>query len=208
MERVLSIHTPHIVGVRCYSLCMVVIVMNQIMICMQHEPKFLLVMGEMQASGNQIVGLVSKASKSQRRTSISTPKGRTVRYMMPYNEEGESMTEGVDDSIVWKWTTNEKYRAKSAYHFQFEGMIISPSTKLNWKEWPLVKFKIFNQLVCDIKSGVRIDRFANQGVGQTIISTSYASETSKPLIPYCSNAQSQSKSGLVCLCGYDKGISS
>lgn len=64
--------------------------------------------------------------------------------MMPYNEEGESMTEGVDDSIVWKWTTNEKYRAKSAYHFQFEGMIISPSTKLNWKEWALVKFKIFN----------------------------------------------------------------
>lgn len=40
------------------------------------------------------------------------------------------LTDGVQDSIVWRWTTNGEYSAKSSYQFQFNGMVISPSTKL------------------------------------------------------------------------------
>lgn len=57
------------------------------------------------------------------------------------------LTEEVQDLIVLRWTTDGEYSAKSAYQFQFNGMVLSPSTKLSWEEWASANCKIFSWLV-------------------------------------------------------------
>jgi|UPI0001C7CF4C hypothetical protein len=44
------------------------------------------------------------------------------------------LTEGVEDTITWRWTRNEKYYAKLAYIAQFNGRISSTAAKLILKQ--------------------------------------------------------------------------
>ncbi len=60
--------------------------------------------------------------------------------------ECPQLTEGVEDSITWRWMANGEYSAKSAYLFQFEGITTSPSATLTWEVWAPVKCKIFSWL--------------------------------------------------------------
>ena len=56
-------------------------------------------------------------------------------------------TEGVEDTITWRWTRNGKYSAKSAYIAQFNGRISSAVAKLIWKHWAPSKCKHFAWLL-------------------------------------------------------------
>jgi hypothetical protein len=57
------------------------------------------------------------------------------------------------NSIIWKFTNNGNYSAKSAYNMQFSGLITSTMTTLVWKPWAPRKCKIF-YLVDPPKSSV------------------------------------------------------
>jgi hypothetical protein len=60
--------------------------------------------------------------------------------------ECPQLTEGVEDSITWRWTANEEYNVKYVYLFQFEGITTSSLATLSWEAWAPAKCKIFSWL--------------------------------------------------------------
>lgn len=51
--------------------------------------------------------------------------------------------EGVDDRFIWKWTTNGKYSARSAYLALHTGATSLYGADLIWKSWAPLKVKMF-----------------------------------------------------------------
>jgi hypothetical protein len=49
----------------------------------------------------------------------------------------------VSDCITWKLTQDGTYSARSAYNFQFEGMVRCKAYKCIWRTWAPSKCKIF-----------------------------------------------------------------
>lgn len=47
------------------------------------------------------------------------------------------------DRLIWRWTTDGVYSAKSCYKALFYGSTIEPSWKLTWKSWAPLRIKIF-----------------------------------------------------------------
>lgn len=58
-----------------------------------------------------------------------------------------NLEEGVEDTIIWRWTNTGKYTAKSAYLAQFTGREDSRAATLIWKTWAPSKCKNFAWLV-------------------------------------------------------------
>lgn len=58
-----------------------------------------------------------------------------------------TLTQGVEDSIRWKWTPSGTYTAKLAYQMQFLVSTQSASTNVIWKCWALSKYKFFTWLL-------------------------------------------------------------
>lgn len=57
--------------------------------------------------------------------------------------EGVSVTAGVQDQFIWRWTTNGQYTAKSAYQMMLHGTHRFEGAKLIWKTWAPLKAKLF-----------------------------------------------------------------
>lgn len=115
------------------------------------------------------------------------------------------LTEEVQDLIVLRWTTDGEYSAKSAYQFQFNGMVLSPSTKLSWEEWASANCKIFSWLVLQNRvwtaNQLQIRRWPNNYFCQLCF-------RNLETVNHCSNARSRSKSGLTFSHSYVKGTTS
>jgi hypothetical protein len=47
------------------------------------------------------------------------------------------------DRVVWRWTPDDKYNAKSAYKMLHTGSIPFKGHSLIWKTWALLQVKIF-----------------------------------------------------------------
>ena len=60
---------------------------------------------------------------------------------------GVTLTQGIQDSIRWKWTPSGAYTAKSAYQAQFLGGIPSVAANAIWKCWAPSKCKFFAWLL-------------------------------------------------------------
>jgi len=67
------------------------------------------------------------------------------------------------DSLLWRWTSDAQYSAKSCYEFLFQGSIISRSWQLNWQTWapPRVKFSVW--LACQDRCWTA-ERLARRGL--------------------------------------------
>jgi hypothetical protein len=52
------------------------------------------------------------------------------------------------DRMVWRWTTDGRYSARSCYDTLFQGAITSGSWRLNWKSWAPPRVKFFIWLAC------------------------------------------------------------
>ena len=50
--------------------------------------------------------------------------------------------------MVWRWTTDGRYNARSCYDTLFQGAITSGSWRLNWKSWAPPRVKFFIWLAC------------------------------------------------------------
>lgn len=66
-------------------------------------------------------------------------------------ESGITLVEDTEDTILWKWTNNDKYSAKSAYMAQFSGGTGSRAANLTWKCWAPSKCKNFMWLLLQNK---------------------------------------------------------
>jgi hypothetical protein len=53
----------------------------------------------------------------------------------------------VPDSILWKFTKDEKYSSSSAYKMQFEEIILTTINASVWKVWAPPRCKVFAWLV-------------------------------------------------------------
>jgi hypothetical protein len=84
--------------------------------------------------------------------------------------ECPQLTEGVEDSITWRWMANGEYNAKSAYLFQFEGITTSPLATLTWEVWAPVKCKIFSWLAIQNRVWTA-DRLQIRGVAKQLLLT-------------------------------------
>lgn len=62
-------------------------------------------------------------------------------------ESNTTLSQGVQDSIQWKWTPTGSYTAKSTYQMQFLGSIPSLSATAVWKCWAPSKCNFFAWLL-------------------------------------------------------------
>ena len=69
----------------------------------------------------------------------------------------------VDDSHVWRLSTNRKYSAKSAYEGMFLGAIPFRPWEMIWKSWAPGKCRFFMWLVAH-KRCWTVDRLARRGL--------------------------------------------
>ena len=71
-------------------------------------------------------------------------------YLEVFNQvwsNDTTLTEGVDDTLTWRWTSNGEYSTRLAYITQFNGRISSVAAKLIWKQWAPSKCKHFAWLL-------------------------------------------------------------
>jgi hypothetical protein len=67
------------------------------------------------------------------------------------------------DQIVWRWTEDGNYSAKSAYLASFQGSMACREWKLMWKSWAPPRVKLFNWLA-SLDRCWTADRLARRGL--------------------------------------------
>jgi hypothetical protein len=68
------------------------------------------------------------------------------QYLMLWTRVEATVLTDQPDQIVWRWSTNGVYSAKSCYRSTFQGSRACPAWKLLWKTWAPPRVKFFHWL--------------------------------------------------------------
>jgi hypothetical protein len=68
------------------------------------------------------------------------------QYLMLWTRVEATVLTDQPDQIVWRWSTNGVYSAKSCYRSTFQGSRACPAWKLLWKTWAPRRVKFFHWL--------------------------------------------------------------
>jgi len=85
------------------------------------------------------------------------------QYLCLWQRVGSTVLTQEPDHLIWRWTEDSSYTAKSCYEAMFHGALLSQCWRLIWKTWAPPRVRFFHWLAAQNRCWTA-DRLARRGL--------------------------------------------